>query len=71
MSMSKRDFIALADAIREANRAKAGPTFTDEHLEILARFCSGQNWNFKRGLWFDYIAGVCGPSGGRLKPDKP
>lgn len=56
--------IALADIIRDQN--KYGPVpFARSHLETLAAFCKRQNGNFDRELWLAYIAGECGPSGGR------
>ena len=67
--MSKKHFIALADAIREHNRRHIRINqFTEEHIETLAQFCRSQNYNFKDGRWRDYIAGECGPSGGSVKP---
>ena len=69
--MSKKDFIALADMIREHNRlaANGGPysTFTEDQLIALAEFCRDQNSNFKRERWVDYIAGKCGKNGGSIK----
>lgn len=62
--MSKKDFIALADAIRTHNEHNALP-FGQEQLETLATFCAQQNPNFKRDRWLDYIAGKCGPNGGK------
>lgn len=62
--MSKKHFIALADAIKWSNVA-----FTDEHLIVLARFCAAQNGNFNRERWFSYIRGECGPNGGCVKND--
>jgi len=59
--MSKRNFIALADAIKTAN-----VSFTSEQLEVLADFCKAQNGMFNRERWFGYIAGQCGPSGGNV-----
>jgi len=68
--MSKKDFIALADAIREHNRcvdAGANETaFTPDQLDTIARFCRGQNYNFMRERWLDYIAGKCGKNGGKI-----
>lgn len=68
MSMSKKDFIALADAIKENNRFDGPGTlrgmFSDEQLNVLADFCQSQNSNFKRDRWLSYIAGECGPNGG-------
>jgi hypothetical protein len=60
--MSKKHFVALADAIR-MNRA----AFTDKQLSILADFCKAQNPRFMRERWLDYINGLCGPCGGRVK----
>jgi hypothetical protein len=62
--MSKKDFIALANAIREHN--KTGDAFTPSQLATLAVFCRQQNPDFKRERWLDYIAGLCGPNGGSL-----
>ena len=72
MSMSKKDFIALADAIKEHNRIQANSPetpvlFMTEHLDTLADFCRGQNSGFMRGRWFGYIRGECGPGGGPVK----
>jgi len=70
MSMSTKDFIALADAIRSYNRYAASdnrPRFGIEHLDCLADFCRSQNSNFMRGRWMDYIDGECGPNGGAIK----
>ncbi len=59
MSMSKKDFIALANHIK-TSRAP----FTTEVLDVLADFCKEQNSNFLRDRWLGYIAGKNGPSGG-------
>lgn len=75
MSMSKKDFIALADAIRRHN-AKAGQCslaelgselnspFNSAQLETIANVCSYSNPAFNRERWLGYIAGTNGPSGG-------
>ena len=68
--MSKKDFIALADAIRKHNGwrvANGWAAFDGTHLDTLADFCRTQNPNFKRDRWLDYIAGKCGPNGGKIK----
>jgi hypothetical protein len=72
MAMSKQDFIALADAIREHNTlaSTAETPFTDAHLETLAHFCKRQNYNFMKSRWVGYIAGENGPSGGAIKAPK-
>ena len=72
--MTKKDFIALADAIREYNAGfqpytnPAGSTvpFTFQQLNALADFCQSQNPNFKRSRWLAYIAGECGKNGGKV-----
>ncbi len=66
MSMSKKDFIRLADYIRDVTRCSEQP-FTDSQIGHLADFCREQNSAFKRERWLDYIAGNCGPSGGTIK----
>lgn len=73
MGMSKRDFVALADAIKEHNRIEQGIAglhgFSMRELDCLARFCAWSNPNFLRDRWLDYIAGKCGPNGGNVKQD--
>ena len=69
MAMSKKDFIALADEIRDNNRtAEMLPehytVFTATQLNVLAAFCKKQNSAVMRDRWLDYIAGKCGPNGG-------
>ena len=68
--MSKKDFIALADAIREHNAGFGFGDLTEfkqTHLDTLADFCQSTNPRFKRELWLSYIAGQCGPNGGQIK----
>lgn len=72
--MTKKDFIALADAIRAHNAqlsyiSNARDTFTDSQLAILADFCATQNPSFNRDRWLDYIAGNCGKNGGKVASD--
>jgi hypothetical protein len=69
MSMSKQDFIALADAIRYFNSIRANQ-FDAQQIDVLADFCQCQNGNFKRDRWLSYIAGECGPNGGAIKQSK-
>ena len=69
MSMTKKTFIALADAIRRANHRAtlldiSKPYGTDA-ISDLADFCQSQNSNFNRERWMDYVAGNCGPNGGQ------
>jgi hypothetical protein len=64
--MSKKQFVALADSIREHNRLAKFNAFTCDQLAALARFCASENPRFKRDRWLDYIAGRCGPNGGAI-----
>lgn len=59
MAMSKQDFIALADVIKQS------AMFHPSAIEELADFCEKQNSAFDRNRWLDYIAGKCGPNGGK------
>ena len=69
--MTKQQFIALADTIRNANSIVSADTgepiehFTRHAILELAEFCARQNPAFNRSRWLDYIAGKCGPNGGR------
>ena len=69
--MTKKQFVALADTIRNANSIVSPDTgepiehFTRHAISELADFCAAQNPAFNRSLWLDYIAGKCGPNGGR------
>lgn len=70
--MSKKHFIALADAIRDTNArweasTATAPYFTEAHICELADFCASQNANFKRDRWLAYIAGKCGRNGGAVR----
>jgi hypothetical protein len=62
--MSKKHFIALADAIREWNAVYKEQGFTPFQIDRLALFCEKQNSNFKRERWLGYIAGTNGKNGG-------
>lgn len=66
MAMSKKDFIALADALRPV----LDGVYTNRDIRILDALCAfmrGQNPNFMESRWRDYLAGECGPSGGKVK----
>jgi hypothetical protein len=66
--MSKKHFIRLADAIirsAPADRSAQG-TFPRAAILALADFCQAQNPHFNRSRWLGYIAGECGPSGGKV-----
>ena len=73
--MTKQHFIALADSIRAYN-AQAFPAgtnvvsplrFTHTQIEAIAGFCASQNHAFNRERWLAYVAGDCGPNGGKRK----
>lgn len=61
--MSKKHFIALADAIKKYDETN----FTKLQLEMLADFCKSQNPRFNRERWLGYIASYNGPNGGAIK----
>ena len=71
MSMSKKDFIVLADVSREANSAKRALWNDDRFdcvaVQYLSDFCATQNPRFDRQRWLGYIAGEYGPNGRRVK----
>lgn len=69
--MTKRHFIALANQIRDYNNLEhpyhhQGKPFTETQITVLADFCGSQNPRFDRQRWLDYIAGLCGPNGGKV-----
>jgi hypothetical protein len=68
--MTKKDFIALADMIREHNASgyvgRPGfNLFDSQHLNSLAAFCADSNPVFYRERWLGYISGQNGPNGGK------
>lgn len=72
MSMTKKDFIALADALRatinaDTTESRNGLVQKDDLLDALVSFCRQQNPNFMEGRWLDYLYGFCGQNGGKIK----
>lgn len=68
--MTKKHFIALADAIKQHDKTWEGRpehVWTGEQLRTLADFCASQNPRFNRQRWLDYINGRCGKNGGKVK----
>lgn len=71
--MSKKHFIALADALRQS-RPKVVRTATDAMMkhqwerdrEAVAGVCVRFNGDFNGQRWYDYIDGKCGPNGGKI-----
>jgi hypothetical protein len=60
--MTKKHFIALADKIK-ANKE----SFTSQSIAVLSEFCQEQNNNFNCERWNNYINGICGKNGGKIK----
>ena len=69
--ISKRDFITLADALREERPGKNWDANKHVQWELdvraVARACKGLNWRFKLERWMAYVRGECGPNGGNLR----
>ena len=63
------DFIALADAIREHNASVVNDAtkhpFTYDQMLTLANTMAHEDPRFLRHRWMSYIAGQCGPNGGK------
>lgn len=55
MGMSKKDFIKLADYVKD--HEQYCEAFTDKQIEHLATFCHASNPAFKHDRWIDYIRG--------------
>jgi hypothetical protein len=79
MSMSKKHFIALADQMRDVLTTRNGECSirngrvmvpADDVIGALCAFMRGQNGAFNESRWRAYLAGECGPSGGRIKKAK-
>lgn len=74
MSMSKKDFIALADTIKAHNETGNPFTkfeFTADQIRALANFCQSLNPAFNWERWMGYVAGENGKNGGAIRPVKP
>lgn len=78
--MSKKDFIALVDALRRTeptvmDALTQGDVMTRHSqwvtiVRAIADVCAATNPQFKRDRWMDYINGECGPNGGKPKGGK-
>lgn len=58
--MTKQDFIALADWIKQDGQWSLDGVYS------LAGFCKQRNNRFKRDRWLSYLRGECGPNGGKI-----
>lgn len=68
--MSKKHFIALARVMMSQmpefpSKQCAAMSQWESDKNALADFCQSQNPRFNRELWLAYIAGECGPGGGK------
>jgi hypothetical protein len=68
MSMSKQDFIKLADALRAE---KPAPNWSankhvqwEQDIKAIADACASANPRFMRERWLLYVNGKCGKNGG-------
>jgi hypothetical protein len=59
--MTKKHFIALADRIKDANRTAENDSTMKGY-----RFSLQNIPRFNRKRWLAYIAGECGPNGGKV-----
>jgi hypothetical protein len=69
--MSKKHFIALADAVRATEKMIDNGMFSRQETKViyrrmLADFCSDQNSRFDHHRWMGYIDGANGPNGGKV-----
>jgi hypothetical protein len=65
--MTKKHFIALADAIRDHNKQSPEKVrFNQDHLDTLAGVFTIQNPRFMPLRWLGYIAGTNGKNGGKI-----
>jgi len=71
VSMSKRDFVKLADALRAE---RPGDNWNPNKrvqweldIKAIANVCAESNPRFKRERWMSYVNGECGPNGGELR----
>lgn len=69
--MSKKDFIALADALRAE---KPGTNWDPNKMvqweldaKAIADVRQASNPAFNRERWMNYVNGECGPNGGAIK----
>ena len=64
--MTKKHFIALADAIHR-RQSFGTDIFSQSQIVFLADFLGTQNPRFNRKRWIGYIRGENGPNGEKVK----
>ena len=57
VSMTKKDFVALAESLRPIAQEKADDVLFDRILYALCGFCHKQNTNFDEERFRDYLTG--------------
>jgi len=70
MGMSKKDFIALADSIRDGIQHEEDQYMSEKAIDDIVAFCHSQNPRFMESRWRGYLAGTCGSNGGQIKKAK-
>ena len=63
--MTKKHFIALAEHIKRHSFVELEQEKRVIEITDLADFCQSVNPNFNRERWLSYVAGECGPNGGK------
>ena len=64
--MTKKDFIALADALRKVGVESYTDTATFvQCVRLVADALAADNPRFDRDRWYRYVCGECGPNGGK------
>lgn len=67
--MSKKHFIALADALKVIRPSADNIDRVvqwEKTVTAIADVCESENHAFNRVRWVNYILGKCGPNGGRV-----
>ena len=68
--MTKKNFIALADALKSeqpwTNWDPNKRIQWELDVRAVANVCQTSNPRFNRQRWMEYIAGKCGPNGGGI-----